>query len=71
MENTKMNEIVAEGAKTNKGLGIAIGLGVAGIAAVGAFVTKKLIDRRTQEADVQDWEVHEVEIKEDKKSKTK
>lgn len=66
MENTKMNEIVAEGAKTNKGLGIAISLGVAGMAAVGAFVTKKLIDRRVQEADIQ-----EEVVEDNKKSKTK
>jgi hypothetical protein len=69
MENTKMNEIV-EGTTSKKGLGIAIGLGVAGLAAVGAIVTKKLLNRNVQEAD-QDWEVHEVEIKDDKKSKTK
>lgn len=68
MENTKMNEIVAEGAKTNKGLGIAIGLGVAGAAAVGTFVTKKLIKRRTQEADIQD---EEKVVEDNKKSKTK
>lgn len=65
MENTKMNEMV-EGATSKKGLGIAIGLGVAGAAAIGAFVTKKLINRNVQEADVQ-----EEVVEDNKKSKTK
>ena len=65
MENTKMNEIV-EGTKTNKGLVLAIGLGVAGLATIGAIVTKKLLHRNVQEADVQ-----EEVVKDNKKSKTK
>lgn len=61
MENTKMNEIV-EGATSKKGLGIAIGLGVAGLAAVGAIVGKKFSNRNVQEAKV---------IEDNKKSKAK
>lgn len=66
MENTKMNEIV-EGATSKKGLGIAIGLGVAGLAAVGAIVGKKFLNRNVQEADIQEAKV----IEDNKKSKAK
>ena len=66
MENTKMNEI-AEGATSKKGLGIAIGLGVAGLAAIGAIVGKKFLNRNAQEADIQEAKV----IEDNKKSKAK
>ncbi len=66
MENTKMNEIV-EGATSKKGLGIAIGLGVAGLAAIGAIVGKKFLNRNVQEADIQEAKV----IEDNKKSKAK
>lgn len=66
MENTKMNEIV-EGATSKKGLGIAIGLGVAGLAAIGAIVGKKFLNRNAQEADIQEAKV----IEDNKKSKAK
>lgn len=66
MENTKMNEIV-EGATSKKTLGVAIGLGVAGLATVGAFVARKFLKKETQEADVQE----EIVVEDNKKSKNK
>lgn len=65
MENTKMNEIV-EGTTSKKGLGVAIGLGVAGLAAVGAIVARKFLKKDVQEADIQ-----EEVVENNKKTKSK
>lgn len=66
MKNTKMNGIV-EGVTSKKGLGIAIGLGVAGLATVGTIVGRKFLNRNSQETDIQEAKV----VEDNKSSKTK
>jgi tartrate dehydratase alpha subunit/fumarate hydratase class I-like protein len=65
MENTKMNEMIEE-STSKKGLGVMVGLGVAGAAAVGAIVARKLLKKKVEEADVQ-----EEVVEDNKKSKAK